>query len=136
MSKPWSTLDYDEMLEAFLPCESREELDRACVEFAQENGRRTQLKGIVEGEKLLRRLSYRRLGMKYQGPANDSSRTWRGSKPFTWVERQVLKWAFDKKYSDATVKVSVDYIANLLQRSVQEVEEERNKKYGIKGFVL
>ena len=131
----WTPEQEDEMLEEILPCNEQAHMDRAFVHIRKKYGLDAKL-GPEEGEKWIRRRANRR--SDYTGPANENSRRRRDGLPFTWMENKILNWAFAKEYSESNQKPTVEYIANLLQRTVEEVEKAEKRRtstrFGIKGF--
>lgn len=86
--------------------------------------------------KWIRRRAIRRT--EYTGPVSPESRTRREGQPWSWVEKRIIEFAFSKPDSETPkgVEITEEYIANLLQRSINEVRDERYTKNGIRGFDL
>jgi len=85
----------------------------------------------------VRRRAVRR--SEYIGPAMEGvSRQKRTQLKWSWVEEQIMKFAFSGRDSETPegVEVTEEYIANLLQRTAEEVKEKRYTKLGIRGFDL
>ena len=132
----WTPELTDSFLEAVLPCKDKSEFERRCAQFYVEHLGSTRQRGIVEGEQYLRRKANGR--NPYLGPVADLSRTCRTDLPWTWVEEQVLWWAFVRSYADVdmTDRLTNNDIAVLLQRTEQEIINHRNQDRGIQGFDL
>lgn len=111
----------DEFLERILPCQTDMLYQRTLVAFARDHDRDSRI-GLHEGDQFLRRRTLRRTD--YLGPANDKSRTSRSGRPFSWVESRILGWAKQTDNSESKTEVTVEYLANLLQRTKDEVVKE------------
>lgn len=126
----------DEFLGLVIPCENELEYERALVLFAKKYNRTAGV-GIKEGNRYLLRRAIRR--SDYQGPHSNRRRK-RVGLPYSWTEQRILRWAFDSRYAESVTPPTVEYIANLLQRSVEEIDKERTRrkttKFGIRGFDL
>ena len=86
--------------------------------------------------KWIRRRAVRR--SEYIWPSGVRARIKREGLPWSWVEEYIMKAAFTRKDCETPkgVVVTVEYIANLLQRSEEEVKKKKNTKLGIVGFDL
>lgn len=127
----WEPEFVDKFLELVLPCADKTDFERQCASFFVLLGS-TRKKGIDEGVQYLRRKADGR--NPYAGATEVRSR--RDNLPWTWVEQQILIWSFEKKYTETVLQPTVPYVAELLQRTEEEVEKRRNQKHGITGFDL
>lgn len=126
----------DTFLEFVLAKNSREDYERFLVSYGTGYGV-DPAEAIKVGEKWLRRRAKCR--SLYTGPGDEKSRSKRCGLPYSYVEDKVLNWAKDW-HNEGRVEPTSAYLANLLQRTVEEVEQEiskrQNTKHGILGFDL
>lgn len=120
----WTPNLEDEFLEQVLPCQTDLLYQRALVQFARQHSRDARI-GLEEGDQYLRRRTLRRTD--YEGPATETSRTSRTGRPFSWTEQRILDWAKHKR-SESKKEVTVEYLANLLCRTPQEIVDEVNRR--------
>ena len=86
---------------------------------------------IAECEKWIRRRAVRRSDYEMEGWIRHD----RSGLLWTWIEDKIMAWAFNKSAETRPgVEVTVEYIAQFLQRGVEEVKQKKNTKHGIKGF--
>ena len=120
----------DQFLELMLPCKDELEYQRCLVTFGAVSDQ-SPVQSLKNGEQLLRRRSNWR--SEYQA----GERTRREGLPFTWVESRVITWALSDSPEGKGV-ASPEYLAELLQRSVDEVSKDINRRQteqmGIKGL--
>ncbi len=121
----WTTDLEDKFLDLVLPCEADYLYQRALVEFAKHLDRNSKV-GLREGDQFLRRRSNRRTD--YRGPLHEMNRCWRAGLPFTWTETRILDWADNIENAEGRCEVTVEYIANLLQRPVREIDLEKQRR--------
>lgn len=131
MNFNWTDSEIDLLLDAVLPADSKQEYERAMVEFSKARGV-APIVGIRDCDHVLRRRANRRA--EYAGTS--TIRKNRTSLPFTWVEKMLVRWArspYKGEYSNA-------YVATLLSRDVKDIQKfihlEYEQKNGIPGFVL
>lgn len=92
------------------------------------------MSAILECEKWLRRRAVRRTDYKKFG-----SRESRVRRDWTWIEERILEWAFAVSSErragvDFSFLGIAEYLSILLQRSVDEIVEKKNVRFGIKGL--
>ena|SRR5690606_34430796 len=120
----------DEFLDSVLCCDSQIEFERALSRFADKHGFHIKKVVYARGSEWLRRRAIKRNSYSVV------NRISRQGQPFTEIEKRVIDWAFfkdDNEKKDPTV----EYIAEMLQRSEAEVEQlkkEAKTKFGVKGF--
>ena len=132
MSFVWTKELEDQFLNLMLPCRDALEYQRCLVTFGALFGRGPDI-SIDEGEQWLRRRSNRRT--EYWP---DSVRNNRQGEAWSWVEEKILDWALVPSRESGKGPAGADYLAGLLQRSTQEVQEKIDsrgtEKMGIKGL--
>ena len=131
MNFNWTDSEIDLLLDAVLPADSKQEYERAMVEFSRARDV-APITGIRDCDHVLRRRANQRA--EYLGTS--IVRKDRTGLPFTWVEKMLVRWArspYKGQYSDS-------YVATLLSRDVQDVQifirREYDQKGGIPGFEL
>lgn len=127
MSFSWEDVE-DQFLEWVLDADDDMQYQRKLVAFGAMHGR-DPIISLREGDQWLRRRAVRR--SEYVG---HGVRVVRNGQPFSWVEKRILRWAATEKV-ESRVPVTVEYLANLLRRNVDEVvteiEREKNERGGM-----
>jgi len=133
MTPPKNPIDTDDFIESFIGLNEKEFTD-----FSHKCS-----PGITRADakdhllRWIRRRAVRR--SEYAEPSvGGAFRRKRTKLKWSWVEEQIMKFAFSGRDSETPegVEVTEDYIANLLQRTAEEVKEKRYTKLGIRGFDL
>ena len=127
----WTPELEDRFLESILPCNSDLVYQRHLYGFGQVHGTNPKIL-----EQWLRRRSVKL--HPYFGPFTQTSRSRRDGVEFSWVEMKILSWALNPFECERRNDVTVQYLANLLQRSQEEinvvVEKLQNERHGIRPF--
>ncbi len=125
----------DEFLDLILEADSETQYQRFLVQWARKL-ERDPLLGLEEGDQWLRRRANRRTDYTYM--PGISKRGYRKDLPWTWTEERVMTWAFLRDHKESKQEVTEQYIASLLQRTVDEVVNKlfkmQNTKRGHVGF--
>lgn len=137
MQVEWSEHQIDCLFDALLIRDNHLDYQRVLRSVSQKFFGPQPGDEIYNVDQLVRRRAHRRT--EYTDP-KDRLRISRLGKPWTWAERRILRWCLQEKSSESGAKVDFPYMARILQRSVEEIEEEvrrsRTEKHGIKGFEL
>lgn len=118
----------DLQLNQLLDCDTEDQFVRALIRFRPDDAAALSIR---EGEKWLRRRVVRRTDY-----AATTDRISRESLGFTWTELRIMRWAFESTHSESKKQPTVEYIASLLARPVEQVARQINTKNGIQGFKL
>ena len=118
----------DAVLDSFLAANSKMQFERLACQVRRDL---EPVSAIEECEKWIRRRAVRRSDYEMEGWVRNQ----RVGLLWTWVEDKIMGWAFNKSAETrAGVEVTIEYVAQFLQRSVEEVKQKKNTKHGIKGF--
>lgn len=135
---PWTLTEIDYALSIAVACDRREMYDRTCRDISKALNRGVVLSDGSNTKHPIDLLLWKVASGydHFRTYRPGKRRIWRGGLKRTWMERRLLKWAFDPKLDAQTSRYAPPtdaFVAGMLCRPVEEIKKFRQEMLHRRG---